>query len=126
MFSPVKTAMEKGVPFSFHQDCPVTPPDMLHSVWCAVNRITRSGICIGGENRIDCYDALIAATNGGAYGYFEEDTKGILKPGAVADFVVLDKDPTAVDPMTIKDIEILATIKEDIVLYTAERKTTCN
>ena len=100
-----------------HQDSPVTRPDMLHSIWCAVNRITSSGVCIGEDNRIDCYDALIAATNGGAYTYFEEDKKGILKPDAVADFVILDKDPTAVEPMKIKDIKVLATIKEDEVLY---------
>ena len=118
--SPTKTALEKGVPFSFHQDSPVTPPDMLHSIWCAANRITRAGVCIGEENRLGVYDALIAATRGGAYGYFEEDTKGVLKPNAVADFVILDKDPTAVEPKDIKDIQVLATIKEDAVLYRKE------
>lgn len=118
--SPVKQAQKRNVVFSLHQDSPVTKPDMLHSVWCAVNRMTRNGICVGEDNRIDCYDALIAATNGGAYTYFEEDTKGILKPGAVADFVILDRDPTAVEPMTIKDIKVLCTIKEDKVLYKAE------
>lgn len=118
--SPVRTAQKKNVVFSFHQDSPVTKPDMLHTVWCAVNRLTRSGVCVGEENRISCYDALIAATNGGAYTYFEEDTKGILKAGAVADFVILDQDPTAVDPLTIKDIKVLRTIKEDQVIYQAE------
>jgi len=117
--SPAKQALNRGIPFNLHQDSPVTPPDMLHSIWCAVNRITRNGVCVGEDNRIDCYDALIAATRGGAYSYFEEDTKGILKAGALADFVVLDQDPTAVDPMTIKDIKVLQTIKEDEVIYTA-------
>lgn len=41
---------------------PITEPDMLFSVWCAVNRITRNGVIIGKENRLDVYDALIAAT----------------------------------------------------------------
>ena len=90
---------------------------MLHSVWCAVNRISRDGVIVGEENRIDCYDALIAATRGGAYSYFEENTKGVLMKGAVADLVVLDRDPTAVDPMEIKDIQVLATIKNDKVIY---------
>lgn len=115
--SPTKQAMQRGVAFDLHQDCPVTNPDMLHSVWCAVNRMTRSGVCVGEDNRLDVYDALIAATHGGAYSYFEEDTKGILKPGAVADFVILDHDPTAVDPMEIKNIRVLATVKEDAVIY---------
>lgn len=109
--SPVRSAMQRGLPFSFHQDSPVTRPDMLHSVWCAVNRVTRSGVVVGEENRIDVYDALIGVTNGAAYTYFEEDTRGILKTGAVADLVILDRDPTAVPPMEIKDIRVLETIK---------------
>ena len=119
--SPVKTALDKGVPFSFHQDSPVTPPDMLLSVWCAVNRVTRNGVQLDMTRAVDPYTALIAATRGGAYGYFEENTKGVLKPGAVADFVVLNADPTAVDPMIIKDIQVLATIKEDVVLYRSDK-----
>ena len=123
--SPVQVAKAKKVPYNFHQDSPVTKPDMLHTVWCAVNRITRNGVTLGEGNKLDCYEALMAVTNGGAYGYFEEDTKGVLKPDAVADFVVLEADPTAVEPMAIKDIRILATIKEDAVLYTAERTSPC-
>lgn len=117
--SPTAPALQRGIPFSLHQDSPVTPPDMLHSIWCAVNRITRSGAQLDKACALSVYDALIAATRGGAYTYFEEDTKGILKPGAAADFVILDKDPTAVDPMTIRDIRVLQTIKADVPLYTA-------
>ena len=115
--SPVKAAMDRGIHVNFHQDTPITPPNMLHSVWCAVNRLTKSGICIGEENRIDPYDALVCATQGGAYGYFEEDTKGILRRGAVADLIILDNDPTAVDPMNIKDITVIQTIKGGEVVF---------
>ena len=118
--SPAGQALAEGVPFNFHQDSPVTPPDMLHSIWCAVNRMTRNGICIGEENRISCLDALAAATRGGAYAYFEEKTKGILKAGAVADFVLLSEDPTCISPDRIKDIKVKSTIKEDVVLYDSE------
>ena len=118
--SPMKQALDRGIVCSMHQDSPVILPDMLESIWCAVNRITSSGVCVGQDNRIDCYDALIAATNGGAYTYFEEDNKGILKPDAIADFVILDKDPTAVEPMEIRNIKVLATIKEDEMLWRRE------
>ena len=118
--SPVKAAMDRGLPVNFHQDSPVTPPDMLHTVWCAVNRMTRGGVCIGSENRIDVYDALIAVTRGGAYSYFEEATKGVLWPGAVADLVLLDKDPTAVDPMEIRNIRVLRTIKDGCTVFSNE------
>ena len=119
--SPVKAAMDRGLPYNFHQDCPVTKPEMLHTVWCAVNRITKNGLCIGPENRIDVYDALIGVTNGGAYSYFEENTKGILAAGAVADMVILDKDPTAVPTMEIKDIKVIKTFKDGEVVFDAEK-----
>ena len=118
--SPIRAAMDRKVPLNFHQDSPVTQPNMLHSIWCAVNRITRSGNVIGEENRVEVYDALIAATNGGAYTYFEEASKGILAAGAVADLIILDNDPTAIDPMKIKDIKVLRTIKDGRVVYSVE------
>lgn len=115
--SPLKTAMEKGIPFSLHQDSPVTPPDMLHSIWCAVNRVTRAGVSIGKENRISVEDALLAATRGGAYTYGEEEVKGVLRPGAVADFVILDRDPTGILPEELASVRVCETIKADQVLY---------
>ena len=115
--SPIRAALEVGLYPSLHQDSPVTPPNMLHSIWCAVNRVSRSGRVIGGDNKISVYDALIAATNGGAYEYFEEDTKGILKQGAVADLIVLSDDPTQVAPMKIKDIKVLRTIKNGKTVF---------
>lgn len=115
--SPVKAAIDRGLRYNFHQDSPVTKPEMLHSVWCAVNRTTKSGVCIGEENRIGVYDALIGVTSGGAYSYFEEDTKGVLKAGAVADMVILDKDPTVVPEMEIKNIQVLKAIKDGKVVF---------
>jgi predicted amidohydrolase YtcJ len=108
--SPVNAAMDRGLPFSFHQDSPVTKPDMLFSVWCAAERLTRSGVRIGPENRVSAFDALTGVTRGAAYGYFEEDVKGVLKPGAFADLVLLDRDPAAVPPGEIKNIKVLKTI----------------
>ena len=49
--------------------------------------------------------------------YFEEDKKGSLKPGKLADLVILDKNPLKVNPLNIKDITVLETIKEGKTLY---------
>lgn len=117
--SPVGEALRQGLPFNFHQDSPVTRPLMLHSVWCAVNRVTREGAVLGNENKIDVYDALIGVTRGAAYQYFEENVRGVLREGAVADLVVLDRDPTAVPPMEIGDIKVLTTIKGGEVVFGA-------
>lgn len=117
--SPMRAALDRGLVPNLHQDSPVTRPEMLHSIWCAVNRITRSGVSIGPEQAVTPEEALRAATWGGAFSYFEENSKGILKPGAVADLVILDRDPTAVDPMDIRDICVLETIKDGKTVYRA-------
>ena len=90
---------------------------MMHSVWAAVNRISRSGEIIGAEQKISVYDALKAITINGAYEYFEEDTKGSIKVGKRADLVILDKSPLVVDTMDIKNIKVLSTIKDGEVIY---------
>lgn len=115
--SPVKSALDRGVVVNFHQDTPVTKPDMLHSVWCAVNRISRTGNVIGEEQAVDVYDALRAVTVNAAYQYFEEDTKGSIETGKRADLVILDRSPLDVEPMDIRDIKVLETIKDGESIY---------
>ncbi len=63
------------------------------------------------------YEALQSITINGAYQYFEENTKGSLKAGKLADLVILDKNPLKVDPMKIKDVVVLETIKEGNAVY---------
>lgn len=115
--SPVKDALDRGICVNFHQDTPVTRPDMLHSVWCAVNRVSRSGCKIGEDQKIGVYDALKAVTVNAAYQYFEEDTKGSIAAGKRADLVILDKSPLDVDKMAIRDIKVLETIKDGETVY---------
>lgn len=118
--SPVKDAMDRGIVCNFHTDTPVTMPYMLHSVWTAVNRITRGGVVLGPDERVSVMDALKAVTINAAYSYFEEDEKGSLKVGKKADLIILDQNPLTVDKMAIKDIRVLTSIKEGEVLYQAE------
>lgn len=115
--SPAKSALERGLIYNFHQDTPVTKPDMLHSVWCAVNRITRNGQPIGQDQCISTYDALKGITIHAAYEYHEEDRKGTLEAGKNADMVILDKNPLKVDKKEIKDIRIVQTICKGTVKY---------
>lgn len=115
--SPVKDALDRGMVINFHQDTPITKPNMLHSVWCAVNRLSRQGVVIGEDQKIGVYDALKAVTINAAYEYFEEDSKGSIKPGKRADLVILDRCPMDVEPMEIKDIKVLETIKDGKTIY---------
>ncbi len=115
--SPAKDALNRGVLINFHQDTPVTKPNMMHSIWCAVNRISRKGQVIGEDQEISIYDALKAVTINAAYQYFEENTKGSITKGKRADLIILDKSPIDIDKMEIKNIKVIETIKDGETIY---------
>ena len=114
--SPTRSALKNGVIFTFHQDAPVIEPDMLETVWCASNRITRDGIYLEGEE-ISVLDALRAVTVNAAYQYFEEEKKGSIEVGKAADFVILDKNPLEIPKEDIRDITVLETYKYGECIY---------
>lgn len=115
--SPLRSAASCGIPFTLHQDTPVLPPDMLQTVWCAVNRRTKEGVLLGGGERVSAEEALRGVTANAAYQYFEEKEKGTIREGKKANLVLLDRNPLKVPPEEIKEIAVLATIREGEVLY---------
>lgn len=115
--SPMGWAEEFGLTYTIHMDAPVAFPDQLLNMWTAVNRVTRSGDVLGEHHRITPYQALEAVTKTAAYQNFEEDEKGTIEVGKRADLVVLDKSPLAVEPMKIKDIKVLETIKDGNTVF---------
>jgi predicted amidohydrolase YtcJ len=86
-------------------------------VWTAVNRLSRSGAVIGADQRVSPLEALQAITINAARQYGESDAKGSLRTGKLADLVVLDSNPLTVDPMKIRDIQVVETIKEGETIY---------
>jgi predicted amidohydrolase YtcJ len=89
----------------------------MHVIWSAVNRVTAGGAELGPEQRIPVLEALKAVTINAAYQIFEDRTKGSIEPGKLADFVVLSDNPLTVDPMTLRDIEVVETIKQGKSVY---------
>ncbi|MEG1932556.1 MAG: amidohydrolase, partial [Pygmaiobacter sp.] len=116
--SPVQSAIQHGVRYTFHQDTPVLPPDMLDTVQCAVERKTKGGQLLAQSECVSVYDALKAVTINAAYQYFEEYTKGSIAVGKVADFVILDQDPLHTPLESLRNIRVLNTIKHGVVVYT--------
>jgi len=105
-----KTAEDLGVPFSIHSDASVTPLGHLHTMWCAVNRVTPSGRVLGENERISPESALHSVTTNAAYQLHADDEFGSIECGKAADFTVLEDNPLTVDPLTIKDIGVWGTI----------------
>ena len=104
------SALEAGVQISIHSDHPVTPVNPLFTMWCAVNRVTRSGYVLGPAERITPLQALTAMTLGSAELMNRDDVLGSLEVGKWADFTVLGENPLTVEPMVIKDIEVIGTV----------------
>ena len=115
--NPMKSAMRAGVVTVAHSDAPIAAigdpvfgAEPLFGIWCAVNRTTRAGKVIGPEERITPMEGIRAFTINAAYASFEERLKGSIEPGKLADLIVLDRDPCAVDPWEIRDVQVLRTI----------------
>ena len=119
LISPTASALRVGVPFTFHQDAPVIPPDMLETVWCAANRRTEAGVLLGPDERITAREALRAVTATAAWQYFEEGDKGTLAPGKRADLVVLDRDPLTTPPEDLRKVRVLQTVKDGQTVFEA-------
>lgn len=115
--SPAQSALKKGMIFTEHHDAPVTPPSATLILFAQVNRTSRSGDIIGPNERVSPYVALKSVTQWAAYQYFEEDIKGTLTPGKLADLVILDRNPLKIDAADLRDIAVLETIKEGQTVY---------
>jgi predicted amidohydrolase YtcJ len=82
----------------------------MMAIQSMVTRKDVRGRVWGPSQRISVTEAMRICTVHGAYASFEENSKGTLAPGKLADFVILEKDPHDVDPDAIKDIRIVRTV----------------
>jgi len=117
--SPMRDAIDAGLRPTNHTDFVVAPLDQMMMLWSAVNRVSRAGAEIGPTQRVTAYEGLKTMTEWAAEQYGEQDSKGTLEVGKLADLVILDQDPLQVEPMAIKDIRVVETIKEGKTIYPA-------
>jgi predicted amidohydrolase YtcJ len=115
--------IESGAHVSFGSDWFVAPPTPLQGIYAAVTRRTLDGANPEGwvpQQKITVEQALAAYTSEAAYASFEEDSKGMLKPGMLADFVLLDRDITAIPAEEIADTQVLKTVVGGRVVFSAD------
>jgi predicted amidohydrolase YtcJ len=117
--SPARSALRRGMRFTIHCDTPVVPIEPLRLVWAAVNRRSTSGAPIGPEQRIEPLQALRAVTIDAAWQHFEEEDKGSLEPGKLADLAILSANPLE-EPERIDAIRVVETIVGGRSAYRAE------
>ncbi len=106
----IRSPLESGVVVAGSSDAPVVPNNPLIGIYAAVTRRVESGQALLPEERITVGQALALYTVNAAYASFEENIKGSISPGKLADMVVLSDDPSRIPPEQIKDIKVEMTI----------------
>jgi predicted amidohydrolase YtcJ len=119
--SPTKSTLNRNMPFTVHNDAPVVPPDMIRLLWSTTNRKTRSGKVLGEEQKISTYSALEAMTINAAYQHFEDDIKGSIEVGKLADLVVLSEDPLSIDTKNLLEVNVVATFSRGVEVFNSAK-----
>jgi hypothetical protein len=117
--SPMASTRARGIRMTNHTDfsvCPMEPMRVMHS---AITRRSRTGRVIGPDERVDALTALRAMTIDAAWQIREEDLKGTLEVGKLADLVVLDANPLSVPTDDLLSIAVVETFKEGTSVYRA-------
>ena len=115
--SPTRSALERGLAFTLHTDAPVTPPDMLQTLWSAVNRRTRSNDILGPQQRLTTAEALAGLTINGAKQYGEDLLKGSIAVGKLADFVILSCNPLLMPNEQLRSLRVETTISHGRTVF---------
>jgi predicted amidohydrolase YtcJ len=115
-----RTFLNHGVRLAFGTDWEVAPLDPLLTVYAAVTRATLDGKNPNGwfpEQKLTVAEAIEAYTMGSAYAEFQENEKGSITPGKLADMVIVSDDIFTIEPAKIRDAKILETIVGGRVVY---------
>ncbi|AFO93456.1 amidohydrolase (plasmid) [Phaeobacter inhibens] len=114
--SPAGSAERCGVRFTIHNDAAVTPTRPIHLAHCAVDRMTSTGRLLGADQRISVLSALRAQTIDAAWQVFQEDTRGSIEAGKLADFAILNQNPIET-PQDILGTQVVQTIRRGVSVF---------
>jgi hypothetical protein len=112
-----RSFLDFGIPVSGASDNPCGPYEPLLAIQSCVTRKSSAGEVLGANQRITPEEALYLYTMASAYASFEENVKGSITPGKLADLAVLAEDPRRVDPDEIKDIRVEMTVVGGEIRY---------
>ncbi|MFA9496825.1 MAG: amidohydrolase, partial [Candidatus Bathyarchaeota archaeon] len=119
-YMPMRSFKEMGIVASGNADWSVCSANVFEGIHVCVNRTSETGQDLGQSQTISVMDAIRVYTWNGAYITFEEDIKGSIEPGKLADLAILDTDILACDPVDIAKTKVLTTIVDGKVVYQRE------
>jgi predicted amidohydrolase YtcJ len=105
------------IPVAAGSDAPVIAPDPLYGIYAAVTRYAENGAVLSPKEAVTPEQALWMYTMGGAYALFQDDIKGSITQGKLADMVLLSDDPISVLPEEIKNITVEKTVIDGEVVW---------
>lgn len=114
---PFKTLNDAGINVAASSDSPVVPEDPLHGIYSAVTRRTEKGKQLEPAEKVSIMEALKMYTISAAYSAYEENIKGSVSPKKLADLIVLNGDPTKINPDEINDLEVEMVIIGGEIVY---------
>ena len=114
---PLKSLIRSGILVASGSDAPVAPINPIIGLYSAVTRRTENGATLGQSEAVSPFEALKIYTKNGAYAAMEEEIKGSIQPGKLADLVLLDDNPITLPIENLKDIQVLMTIINGEVVF---------
>lgn len=115
-----RSLLDSGAVLAFGTDSPVASLDPIFGIYAAVTRRTLDDKNPNGwipEQKISVLEAVRAYTLGSAYAEFQENLKGSLEPGKLADFVMISDDIFTIDPVKIRDAKVMLTVVNGKVVF---------
>ena len=114
---PHRTLIDRGIPAPGHSDCPVCNSNPWLGIYGMVTRRSSGGETLYAGEGCTPLEAIKAYTINGAYAAHEENIKGSIEEGKLADLVVVDRDPLTIEPLDLKNVETLMTVINGKVVY---------
>ena len=114
---PISTLQKSGVVVAGSSDSPIVEPNPIIGIYSAISRMTKTGKAVSAKESIDTLSAIQMFTYNAAKAIFDEDLKGSITPGKLADLVLLSKDPTKLSSEEIKDIKVVMTIIDGKIVW---------
>jgi predicted amidohydrolase YtcJ len=117
---PHRTLIDRGIPAPGHSDCPVCSSNPWLGIYGMVTRRSSGGEVLYAGEGCTPLEAIKAYSIDGAYAAHEEDIKGSVEEGKLADLVVVDRDPLTIDPLDLKSVQTLMTVIDGEVVYSRD------
>ena len=116
---PHRSLIDKGIPAPGHSDASICDPNPWLGIYSMVTRKTSSGQVLYSPEGVTPVEAIRAYSIDGAYAAWEEDIKGTIEVGKLADLVVLDRDPLSIKPDDLNKVKTLMTVIDGKIVYEA-------